>query len=129
MDELCIKKHQGTRMAPGGHLLTYCRAAAIRASLRRQGLELKSLNQSEFKQKEQSLVRIPSEEVSSSDLDQNQHQAVSDKRSRCLASSLDGVGVVRLKCVNCVYGLIPPSKELDFRFVLCEVNQRESVLF
>ena len=31
------------RLAPGGRLLTYCRAAAIRGSLRRAGLELRSL--------------------------------------------------------------------------------------
>jgi tRNA U34 5-methylaminomethyl-2-thiouridine-forming methyltransferase MnmC len=32
-----------SRLAPGGRLLTYCRAAAIRASLRRAGLQLRSL--------------------------------------------------------------------------------------
>ena len=31
------------RLAPGGRLLTYCRAAAVRASLRRTGLQLMSL--------------------------------------------------------------------------------------
>ncbi|WP_320676567.1 MnmC family methyltransferase [Prochlorococcus sp. MIT 1300] len=31
------------RLAPGGQLITYCRAAAVRASLRRAGLSLRSL--------------------------------------------------------------------------------------
>ena len=31
------------RLAPGGRLLTYCRAAAVRSSLRRAGLDLRSL--------------------------------------------------------------------------------------
>ena len=31
------------RLAPGGRLLTYCRAAAVRSSLRRAGLTLRSL--------------------------------------------------------------------------------------
>ncbi|MFL0778680.1 MAG: tRNA (5-methylaminomethyl-2-thiouridine)(34)-methyltransferase MnmD [Prochlorococcus sp.] len=31
------------KLAPGGRLLTYCRAAAVRASLRRAGLQLRSL--------------------------------------------------------------------------------------
>ena len=32
-----------SRLAPGGRLLTYCRAAAVRSSLRRAGLALRSL--------------------------------------------------------------------------------------
>jgi tRNA U34 5-methylaminomethyl-2-thiouridine-forming methyltransferase MnmC len=32
------------RLAPGGRLLTYCRAAAVRGSLRRAGLTLRSLH-------------------------------------------------------------------------------------